>query len=184
MMLEKACEELYDGLKQVRELYGDKFVSFKDFTTDEITKFRKVNVRLREYEKVMKQEVENLYTYAQDRLVNKNDIVIDFEIEINLYFYLDEQHPAYNEDDSDNILTILYTTKYDIKCEHGFGDKKDHNTLPAREGTAMEHDKHCAVFHALYDHTELHYQELLTIGSFELDIKLHLEYDEIAIKST
>ena len=176
-------KELYDGLKQVRELCGDVFVSYKYFTDDEIAQFRNINAKLTEYEKVMKQELEELYTYANKRQNDKNDIVDNFEIEVSIYFYLDEKDPAYKENDSDNIMTIISTTKYDLDWGWGFGDDNDHNTLPARQATSMEYDKHCAIFHALYDHTALHYQELLMIGNFELNAKLYLGYKQQEISN-
>ena len=175
-MIGRDYKELCDGLKQVRELYGDKFVSYRDFTDEQLAQFKNINAKLTAYEKVMRQEVEELYAYAHKRREDKDDIVNDFEIEVSLYFFLDEKSPAYEEEGSDNIMTVIFTTKYDIEWKFGFGDDNDHNTLPARQGTPMEHDKFCALFHALYDHTELHYQELLMIGKFELDVQLHLEY--------
>ena len=176
MMIGKDYEELYDGLNQVRELYGNRFVSYTDFTNDEVAKFRNINTKLTEYEKVMKQEVEELYAYANRRRKDKDDIIRDFYMEVSVYFYLDENNPAYKEEDTDNIMTVIFTTKHDVDWEFGFGDDNDHNTLPARQGTPLEHDKYCALFHALYDHTALHYQELLMIGNFELDVKLHIDY--------
>ena len=180
-MIGRDDKELYDGLMQVRELCGDGFISYKDFINDEITQFRNLNAKLTKYEKIMKQEVEDLYTYANKRRNDKDDIVDDFEIEVSVYFYLDKKDPAYKEDDSDNIMTVISTTKYDL--DWGFGDDNDHNTLPARQETAMEHDKHCATFHALYDHTALHYQELLMIGNFEHNIKLHIGYKQQEISN-
>ena len=83
-------------------------------------------------------------------------------------------------------MSVLQTTKYQTQGTYpdwSFGccDEGNHNTIINREGTILEHDIHCANFHALYDHTELSYKEILRIGTFELDVSLHLEYSDIKI---
>lgn len=172
-------KQLYDGLKQVRKVHKESHKEIRKFTNQEVEKFKLLNNKLRSYEKIMRQETESLYTYAKSR-IDDNSIVIDFEIEIKLYFYLSESDPAFVIDESDNIMCILQTTKYGkLDWEWGFGDENDHNTIPERVGTLMENEKHCAIFHALYDHTMLNYEEILRIGSFKMDVQLHLAYNKI-----
>jgi len=178
--------DLYDGVRQIRTLDGKTYSNIFDLTNKELEKFRELGAKLMEFEKDIKKEVEGVYTYAKKRLDNKDDIVRDFDIEIKLFFFLDENDPAFQDYDTDNIMSILQTNKYQTEGESpdwSFGccDDGEHNTIPCREGTIFEHDKHCANFHALYDHTDLSYREILRIGSFELDVTLHLEYKEKAI---
>jgi len=166
-----------DGLLQVRKLYKQSYKKFYEFNNQELEKFTVFNNKLKSYEKIMRQEVEMLYLYAKSRVNDSSDIVMDFEINIKIYFYLSESDPAFVNDNSDNIMCILQTTKYGkIKWEWGFGYDNDHNTLPNRAGTLMESEKHCATFHALYDHTILNYEEILRIGSFDMDTQLHFQY--------
>ncbi|MDQ7060412.1 MAG: hypothetical protein Q9M43_04530 [Sulfurimonas sp.] len=183
MMIEKlggSIGVLYDGLKQIRDKDGESEGGVEAFTSVELQKFRRLNTKLMDYEKIMRKETEKLFSYAQTRVEDKHDIVSDFELTVDVYFYLDENDSVYIKDDfgnSDNIMTILRTWKQGtLKWDWGYGDNKCHNTIPMRQGTAMEYDKHCATFHALYDHTKLSYKEILKIGAFELDIKVHFEY--------
>jgi len=176
MMLEKDSEKPFNGLKQIRKFYGNNPVSYQDFTFDEILQFRNLNDRLLKFENILKQEVETLHAYAKSRVENKNDSLCCFYIEIDVYFYLEKNNPAY-EQDEDNIITILYTTKEEMVWEFGFGDKNNHNTLTDKKGTPMEYDKHCSLLHALYEHTDLYYQELLMIGELDFHMNLCLDYD-------
>jgi len=170
--------QLNDGLKQVRKIHKESHKDIREFTNQEVEEFNLLNNKLKSYEKIMRQETESLYTYAKSRVNNSSDIVTDFEIEIKLYFYLSENDPAFIINESDNIMCILQTSKYGkLDWKWGFGDESDHNTLPNRAGTLMENEKHCATFHALYDHTILVYEDILRIGSFEMDIQLHLTYN-------
>ena len=104
-------------------------------------------------------------------------MVCDFDCEIYLYYYLAKDDPVYDEY-SDNIMTILTTNEKDLKWNWGLGDNKCHNTTPSRKGTPWEHEKHCSLYHDLYDHTALSYREILRIGTFELDMDLCFEYGE------
>lgn len=186
MMIDKNNGDvLYDGIKQVREMYGETNHSIQDLNHEEIEKLRTLNSKLRNYEKVMRQETEDLFSYAQSRVNNVNDIVKDFELEIDLYFYLSMEDLAYLNDDSqsDNIMSILRTSKSNpLKWTHGYGDKNCHNTILFRQGTSIEHDKLCATFHALYDHTDLSYKEIIKMGIFEMNIKLEFHYPTMNYK--
>ena len=177
-------DELYDGLKNVRDMYGETRKSFLELNNEEIEKFRLMNAKLMEYENVMRIETEKLFTDAEARVDDKSDVVKDFELIVELYFYLDEKDPAYSDDffESDNIMTILRTDKTTpLNWDWGYGDDNCHNTIPSRQGTIIENDKHCATFHALYDHTELSYKEIVRIGAFEMDVKVHFGYENNTI---
>ena len=172
-------DKICDGLKQIRKMDNELKKSFHNFNDKEIAKFRTINKKLTVYEKVIHQEIDKLYAYALKRVENVKDDVADFDIEIKLYFYLSQKDPAF-DNDSDNIICILTGSIYrKSNWEWGMNDGKCHNTLPAREGTPMENDYHCYTFHALYDHTCLEYSEILRIGSFNLELKLHLKYDSV-----
>jgi len=177
---------MYDGRRQVRTADGSTLANIFKLSADELEKFRKLGVRLNEYEKEIKEEVNGVYTYAKKRLDDPKDIVRDFDITIKLYFYLDENDPVYTDYNSDNIMSILQMTKHATEDAHpdwkwGCCDANDHNTIPLQQGTVLEHDRHSATFHALYDHSDLSYKEILRIGSFELDVILHLEYNNTNI---
>lgn len=178
MLVEKSDEKPFSGLMRVREFYGDKYSSYKDLTSEQMVQFSKINDRLAEYETVIKHEFEKLYRYAHDRIKDENDSLHLFDIEINIYFFLREDSPVY-KDDGDNIMTILHGYKNTLEWGWGFGDDNNHNTIIDRQHTHKEFDKHCAFFHALYDHTELYYRELLLIGRIDFSLQLQLDFDEM-----
>jgi len=134
----KSTNKLYDGLNQARAIQSKKHKSFHNLNSTKIRGLRSINKKLMDIEKVIKKEVIELCTYAQMRVNNPNDIVLDFEIKIELLCCLDKKHPAFQLEASDNLLTILTVTKYNLEWKFGFGDNKNHNTLPNRLDTPKQ----------------------------------------------
>ena len=79
-----------------------------DMTREQRLFLVNLNNRLSEIEKQLKKETLEIITMMNKRLEDDADWINDYEIECTVEFYLNEDDPAYSEDD-DNIC-LLYTS--------------------------------------------------------------------------
>jgi hypothetical protein len=166
--LEQAEREIQDQKASLRKYLQkeleDKKDSFQE-TAENIAKLEKFNDHLR----VIENEAKKIKQALQARLREQKDFLTDYELKIDLVFYLREDDPEYFEDE-DGILVTLDCCDY-----IGFEDadeNNDHNTA----GGVLPF-KHCALFHALCDHItpDLHWSDLLRIGSVWVEIKVEYQ---------
>jgi len=134
----------------------------RKFLTNLNTKLSKIEVRIKE-------EVTKLITFGNAKVTDPNDYIDDFELSYYLTFILDENDPAYNDDD-DNILVELRKHSKRVWSE----SNKNHNEF-AGWHHPMSHEHHCWLYHCLYDHTELDWSNMLRIGSIWLDINVDFQ---------
>lgn len=145
--------------------------STEKFTEDELRSLRSMNERLIRLEN----EIRSRTRKIEDQLKKEEDKwLTDYELYYEFDFYLREDYPDYREDD-ENILTCSRT--------HGVSLDKNgslnHNDLPGDH--PLGNDRHCSLFHHLYDHTPLSWDDILRIGSVWVDIIVqyqHLEHFE------
>ena len=170
--LEQAEKEIQDQKGSLRKYLQkeleDKKDSFQE-TPENIAKLEKLNDHLRVIEHETDAEAKKIKQALQARLREQKDFLTDYELEIDLVFYLREDDPEYSEDE-DSILVTLDCCDY-----IGFEDADetyDHNDV-----VRFLPFKHCALFHALYDHIspELHWSDLLRTGSIWVIIKVEYQ---------
>jgi len=152
----------------------DDLTSVLDFTDEQIEKFRALNNFLTKFEFNLKSEIQAIFK-TRDKFNVSDDYVFD-EITINLSFYL-SQNDEYYDEDYDNCIIVLtesFNIDRDLEREDywGLADGNCHNTLLNRQGHVMQDDKHCWIMHALYDHTELSYDEILKISYIDISYKI------------
>lgn len=95
------------------------------------------------------------------RVDDPSDWMQDFNLDRVITFYLREDDPEYEEDD-DNILLQIE----DIFIEN------DDLDMDFSESVTFSGEKHCYLYHQLYDHFGLDWRDLLRIGSLYVDIKI------------
>jgi hypothetical protein len=176
-------QKCLDKLEQAEKEIQNQKVSLKKYlqkelenkknsfqkTPENIAKLEKLNDHLRVIEHETDAEAKKIKQALQARLREQKDFLTDYELQIDLVFYLREDDPEYSEDE-DSILATL-----DCCDCIGFGDADenyDHNTA----GGVLPFE-HCALFHALYDHITpaLHWSDLLRIGSVWVEIKVEYQ---------
>jgi len=130
-------------------------------------------------------EVEYWFVFDDLRLIVHKDFetIRDkiFSVNVVLSFYLDENDPCYEEDE-DNTLIEMNQRFFDIESIYGIADGVNHNDFAhwdekvLRNGKkhVMYGDFHCWSFHGLYDHTQLQWEEILRIGSVEMNITMEM----------
>lgn len=141
-------------------------------TEENIAKLKKLNDHLRLIQNEAQAEVEKIRKALKDRLREQKDYLTDYEIEIQITFYLREDDPEYCEDE-DNILV-----KLDCLSLIGFYDADEDYDYNDQIGGWLSSFRHCALFHALYDHVSpgLHWSDMLRIGGVWVDI--HVQYQK------
>lgn len=137
-----------------------------------------LNNRLSEIEKQLKKEALEIIATMNKRLEDQTDWINDYEIECAVEFYLNENDPAYSEDD-DNILAefteginlLRYADHSLLASEDNWNDL----SLPDLDNPDRN-EHHCWFYHQLYDHTEITWEDMLRIGDIWVDIQLTLQH--------
>jgi LysM repeat protein len=140
-------------------------------TKDDINKLDKLNNILIKYEEQLKLQILDCLSFANQKVTQKDDWINSQEgVEVELFFYIAQDDPDYKEYD-DNIIMILTQNFYDNNC-YGIDDKINHNDMGHSGFFYGKH--HCWIFHSLYDHTQLTFEEILKIDSIDVNIILRL----------
>ena len=124
-----------------------------------------------ELESEFETESRKLKTIGDKRINDPEDWVEDYNIDSFITFILDENDPAYNEED-DNVLVQIRETGYTSWENPGdFTTNSDVNfsEYANMEGHPMQNEHHCWLFHDLYDHHDLDWRNILRIGHIHLD---------------
>lgn len=107
----------------------------------------------------------------QARVSDPADLMRFFNLEFVLTLCLRKDDPEYEETD-DNILLVLRESGFDYDEPNrvrGFGIT-DINYCHLKEFHEGEH--HCYLFHALAEHCDLDWRDLLRIGELWVDVKI------------
>ena len=140
-------------------------------------KLQQLNNRLIELEKKLLKEVITIDNELYQKVINSNDILDDYELEIAISFFLNENHPSYKKDEDNILATITETLK-------GISQKKDkypyilevnHNEFKNWEHP-MSDEYHCWWYHCLYDHNNLSWDDMKEIGEICSDIKVEYQF--------
>ncbi len=138
----------------------------------------KFNNQLHLFQDRIIKEAKKLDSELVKRVEDENDELEDYEIELELSFYLKEDDKEYKEDD-DNIIMTLKDYVKGISDNHRDKfpwDNTNHNEFLFRNNHNMKDEHYCWFYHCLYDHTELTWEDILRIGSFWMDIHVRYQY--------
>jgi hypothetical protein len=138
-----------------------------------------LNNKLFEIEKQIKKEGLSLIEKMEARVADADDWIGDYEIECRVDFYLNPNDPAYC-DEKDNILATI--TEYlkvllprDDVCL--LGNEESWNELGILDfDTPDKEEHHCRFYHALCEHCEISWEDILRIGDIWVDINLNLQH--------
>jgi hypothetical protein len=144
----------------------------------QLPKLHALNERLKKLERVLLDEAIKLDKALKARVDDKDDCLDDYEIELQLSFYLLESDERFIENE-DNILAsideYLKGVSLDVtKTRQRWGS--NHNEFRRREGHPMQGEEHCWWFHSLYDHKDMSFEDMLRIGMIWSDIKVAYQY--------
>jgi hypothetical protein len=152
-----------------RYRHVEKQTAYSELSADERSRLMALNAQLKrlegQYLLILNANGEAL----QARVNDPADWMRYFRLEFVLTFYLREDDPEYEEDD-DNILMRLRESGFDYdepNRETGFGITSI-NYCPSKECHEGEH--HGYLYHALADHCNLDWRDLLRIGELWVDV--------------
>lgn len=133
-------------------------------------KLKAINAELIILEKKLLARAIRLDKQLQIEFTDELDEMIDYELEatIECYYGLDE--PC--------ILKELLkgVSLANNRLRWGLGDNENHNTFEHRENHPMKDDRHCWLFHCLYDHEGMSWEDIANIKCFFIDIHTRYQY--------
>jgi len=143
-----------------------------------LQKLQEFNKRVHTTQEKILNEAIKLDDELIKRVEDADDLLDDYEIELEIAFYLKEDDPSYEEDE-DNILETLNEylkgiSQIDIKTDHRWSS--NHNEFLHQTNHPMKDQFHCWLYHCLYDHTHLNWEDILRIGTIWIDIKVDYQY--------
>ena len=141
----------------------------------EILQIKELNDRLVIIEEKLYKEMSRQFETVQKRVEDKNDWLTDFELEVEISFWLGEDDPAYEEDDDNDIITLKDSFMlHDYENPKGWllNDGFNHSEFPYWKEHPLSEQHHCWTLHSLYAHTDLCWSEVLRIKDIWIDIEL------------
>jgi hypothetical protein len=124
----------------------------------------------------IQREATALNTHLQTRVQDPADWLSDYEIELEVEVCLREDDPAFQEDDDNILATLRERLKGCAQHDFGIDDGTNHNAFQQMEGHPMQGEVHCWLYHCLYDHTDLWFDDMLRIGRIWVDIQVWYQH--------
>ena len=179
VQLEKMTEAQKDSLLKFQtgiKLLDKNSVKPEDLTKDQKGFLFNLNKQLSEIEKEMNPEMIKLNKVAKARLEDPNDWVSDYELECVITFFLNDNDSEYDEDIDNVLVELSECALADDDSVYGWDDNENYNEFQYWDHP-MSKEKHCNLYHCLYDHTKLGWSNILRIGCIWIDVKI--EYQKI-----
>ena len=136
--------------KAIAQYDYDRYIK-DDLSDEEIENILELNSRLRELKKEIYEESRNIHNKLVAEGWNIDDK--DFEIELELSFYIGEDDPCFDDDD-DNIIVVI---KDNLKCD--IKDIIEEDELDFNDKRNSKHPvysvPHCWYFHEIEDHHDI-----------------------------
>lgn len=142
-------------------------------STQNLEEYRLINDKLAIVEKKVKKDLEKISRKCL--LLIRRGIIEDYEIEVVMFFCLAEDDPDYLEDDDNFIAVLNFDGKHELSSDFGLDDGQNHNIFQQENEHPMKGDHHGYLFHCLYDHTHLNWEEILRINEVWLEIMVRYQ---------
>ena len=117
---------------------------------------------------------------ALQKILEKENNILDYEIEVNYLIYGNDYKKIDDEEFTDNLLADCSNCMKSIMLKddwYGINDNKCHNiTSIFQKDKDLNSQKHCWLMHSLYDYNHLSWDDIFKIESIYFDIKIQYEY--------
>jgi len=135
---------------------------------------QQLNARCMTIERQVTQDARTLFAQLDARVQDPQDWLYDYEIELEVQCWLREDDPAYQEDDDNILATLKEHLKLQRSLPEPFGidDGINHNIFQGMDGHLMQGEFHCWLYHCLYDHTDLWFNDMLRIGHIWVELQV------------
>lgn len=154
--------------------FKEHYIYPKDLTKSQRKVLLNLNNKLLKVEKEMNPEIAKLTKLGASRVADPNDWVTDFEIECFITFYLNENNPEYDKKYIDNVLVQMRDAPDDDGIIYGWDDD-NHSEFQNWDDHPMNKEKHCWLYHSLYDHTKLNFGAMLWIGRIRINLAIEFQ---------
>ena len=148
----------------------------KNLSKEEQLELINLNSRLQLLQEKIIIEAIKIDLNLSNRVKNNDDVLYDYELELEIKFLLKEDDINYEENE-DNILTKIddYLKGVSRKLDnYPYGSKYNHLDIGISDTNIINH--HCWWFHCLYDHNALSFKDMARIGKIWSDIKVTYQY--------
>jgi hypothetical protein len=138
-----------------------------------------LNERLRQIERGLVREARIIGEALSSRVLDNQDWLSDYEVELRIEYYLRESDPAYREDDDNILATYRDSLKFPRRENYRpLADGRDWNEFQdwSRARHSFWHQHHCWLFHCLYDHELLSWEDIARIGIIWTDLKVIMQH--------
>lgn len=157
-----------------------------ELTQEEVRTALNLNEWLREYEKKLLAKQLSLEKELKDGLRGKDPFLVDYEIELKIYFYVREDDPFYENDEANKYDCDSHSAQM-VKMKHidistgnvgtpdyrGLGDEQDHsNICDIEHPDPLFRVKHCTLFHELTYGHDVPFKHLGRIGIICADFEV------------
>jgi hypothetical protein len=136
-----------------------------------VNQIAKLNSRLRKVEKRVYELAKKEHQRVLKRVLEKEDGIIDYELNVKIFFYSDEEEiTSYEEYLKPNFL---------LDRKSNLADNQNHNvTSTLYPYPLLNAQKHCWLLHHLYDDVLLSWEQILSIDSLYIDLDVSFQYEE------
>lgn len=136
-------------------------------------RLKEINCELQTLEQKIYTTAIRLDTALQNELKDAIDGLSDYDLKLEIQCYTDEEESE--------PICILRESLHGISTQdyHDFyvGDGINHN-VRSQENNPMRGEFHCWLYHCLYDHTHLNWEQVATIKRFWVEIWTQRQYVE------
>lgn len=116
----------------------------------------------------IQQEYLRLKTEANQKISSKNTRFNDFELDVEVHFFLNDNFIDH-EDLTDNPAFVLLGSH--MKSQEINVDEH----CDRQSALAKNLGRHSALFHAIYDHVGLSWEQILQMGDYWIELKLNYQ---------
>ncbi len=158
--------------RRYRYRHVEKQTAYDEISAEERSQLMALNARLKRLEEQYLPILNTKGQSLQARVSDPADWMKYFNLEFVLTLSLRKDDPEYDEAD-DNVVLVLRESGFDYDEPNrvwGFGIT-DINYRHLKETHKGEH--HCYLFHALAEHCDLDWRDLLRIGELWVDVKIN-----------
>jgi hypothetical protein len=136
-------------------------------------RLKELNSELTVIEKQIHATAVRLDTVLQNELNSGVDGMYDYELEVEI--------ECYNGDESGNPFCTLRKLQKGISSpstrkKSNLADGVNHNEFHHWENHPMKDESHCWLYHCLYDHEHLTWEQIASIQTFCIDIIPRYQY--------
>ena len=175
-------ELLRRGLLAIAQYHRDRDA---ELTPEELRAALNLNTWLRGYEKTLIARQLTLEEELKSALRSNDPFLTDYEIDLNITFYVREDDPWYGNDEHDwdseaaLMCTLEGVEAYTSRVEandpdyYGLGDDQNHNPIfDCEHRNPVYRTEHCYLFHKLTDRCGVPFNHLIRIDCIWADMQV------------